>query len=1051
MKNRSIWRRGTWLAAAAGAAMALVATAEPDGAMLQPVDAPAGDPTAAPSPAEMARMMAMGGGGGSASEREFPKFDDVSKGYRKVVSTADESSFYGLWVRDKDGHVLAELPRGYESRKQFFAMTVGGGDAYAGLQVGDVYCYWKRFDKRLALIAPQISVKSDGDAESRASVERLFTDRVILDVPIVCMGPSGQPVIDMNGLLLGNAAQFFGFSAAGLRTNLVQVDKAKGFPENVEVAYKLPSRNGSFITLHYSISNIPGRGSYQPRKADERVGYFTTWYKDLGQFERDKVWVRYITRWHLEKRDPKLKMSPPKEPIVFYVDAATPVRYRRWVKEGIEYWNKAYEQVGILGAIEVRYQDAQTGAHMDKDPEDVRYNFIRWLSNDEGTAIGPSRVHPETGQILDADIVLTDGFIRGFVNEHQILTDTAMQAFGPEALAWLEKNPQWDPRMRLATPAERDLLTAQRAARGVVRYGGHPAAADFGELLGTNEFDGLAGRNVQMSGLCMAGNGKIAQVAAMRMVMDIGLEALTEAPADELARTTTGPDSADEIPPEVLELIKKQLADNPQLLDQLSPEIRAKLGYGAATNGEPEEKEAETPEDKPEPKKGKNASESMLDGLPEEFVGPLLADLVAHEVGHTLGLRHNFKASSVNTMEQFNSEQFKGQKPWGGSVMDYNGMNFRVDAGEVQGDFAMIDIGEYDKWAIEYGYTSGDPAKVASRVAEPGLVFGTDEDTWGPDPLITRWDLGADPITYADQTVKLAGRLRGKILDTWVKDGQSWSRARRGYDISLWLHTGQMSNISRWIGGSYVNRDKKGDPNARTPIIPVEPDKQRQAMSWIFTNIFRDSAYGLTPELLQHMTTDRWWDDGGMATLFTDPAYTIHDRIMGIQASALTMLMNPTTLQRVYDNEARVPAGEDAFTLPELFDGVMNEVWTELQSPSSQRFSNRSPMVSSLRRGLQREHVNRLIDLSFGVADGPAGMAAANLATAQLRELQGKLAESLKNASRLDTYTRAHLSEANVRIEKALEAQYVYNGGGGGATVINFYGKEAPGEQQPRP
>ena len=91
-----------------------------------------------------------------------------------------------------------------------------------------------------------------------------------------------------------------------------------------------------------------------------------------------------------------------------------PVRYRRWVAQGVEYWNKAYEKIGFLNAIEVDYQDAQTGRNMELDPEDVRYNFIRWLNNDIGTAIGPSRVNPMTGEILDADIILTDGWIRHF-------------------------------------------------------------------------------------------------------------------------------------------------------------------------------------------------------------------------------------------------------------------------------------------------------------------------------------------------------------------------------------------------------------------------------------------------------------------------------------------------------------------------------------------------------------------------------------------------------------------------------------------------------------
>ena len=154
-----------------------------------------------------------------------------------------------------------------------------------------------------------------------------------------------------------------------------------------------------------------------PAIADQRIGYFTTSYSDYGKYKEDEVAVNFINRWHLEKRDPSLKVSPPVEPIRFYIEHTTPVRYRRWVKQGIEFWNQAFEKIGISDAIEVVYQDKSTGANMDKDPEDVRYNFIRWLNNNQGTAIGPSRVHPETGQILDADIVLTDGWIRYFNEE----------------------------------------------------------------------------------------------------------------------------------------------------------------------------------------------------------------------------------------------------------------------------------------------------------------------------------------------------------------------------------------------------------------------------------------------------------------------------------------------------------------------------------------------------------------------------------------------------------------------------------------------------------
>jgi hypothetical protein len=86
----------------------------------------------------------------------------------------------------------------------------------------------------------------------------------------------------------------------------------------------VPDATGTMKTFHYSISNIKGTPGLPPREADERLGYFTTTYRDLGKYDRNEVNTRYINRWHIEKADPKLKMSPPKEPIVYYVEHTVP-------------------------------------------------------------------------------------------------------------------------------------------------------------------------------------------------------------------------------------------------------------------------------------------------------------------------------------------------------------------------------------------------------------------------------------------------------------------------------------------------------------------------------------------------------------------------------------------------------------------------------------------------------------------------------------------------------------------------------------------------------
>ena len=903
---------------------------------------------------------------------EFPPLEEVLKDYEKVISTADgEKSFYDIWTREKDGQMLAAIPAGdiMRPKKFFIALTIASGEDYAGLQAGDLYVYWKRYDKRLALVEPNIQIKSTGDRESKSSVERLFTDRVILDVPIVTMS-GGSPVIDMDELLVGQAGKFFGPSVRVTNPRLIKIKEAKAFPKNVELAFEIPTANGRLQTLHYSISEIPENTGYKPRKADERIGYFTTGFNDYGQFKDPDTMVRFINRWHLEKADPSLSLSPPKNPIVFYIEHTTPVRYRRWVREGLLYWNKAFEKVGISNAIEVYYQDEQSGAHMEKDPEDVRYNFIRWLSNNRGTAIGPSRVHPETGQILDADIIITDGWIRYFwTTYHEVMPEIAMEGISPETLAWLEDHPNWDPRILLAPPAQREHIEEELAKRGHLAYGGHPVTQVQANLIGDDEYDGLAGRTSQVNGLCTLAQGMAFDVALFRMNM-----ALMAGQNDE------------------------------------------------------EEKDKDK-EKKEEDEKKEEKKEPMIDGIPESFIGPMLAELVCHEVGHTLGLRHNFKASSVYTMAEINSKELKGTKPLASSVMDYLPANMNFKDGEVQGDYTMIGVGPYDIWAIEYGYTQNekDLKAILNRVAEPNLQYATDEDTFGPDPLARRYDFSKDPLDYANNQMRIAKYNRGRIIDKLVKEGDSWAKTRRTYEMTLGMQMRAVSMMANWLGGAYVHRDKKGDKGGRLPIEVVPAKKQREALNFVIENTFRDEAFGLTQDLLRRMTVDKWWDN--MSSVLADATWPIHDRIMGIQANVLAMMMYPSTLRRIYDNEFLVSADEDALTLPELLDTINNEIWSELDKKPEKKYTDREPMISSLRRNLQREHLELLIDLSRSDYMGTAAYKPiATLVVEKLRQIKENKIDPILETSNdnLDPYTRAHLKDASMQIKKALDANYIY-------------------------
>lgn len=919
----------------------------------------AGDATSMPTPEQVAALAAQRAGNAGADDKkkdDFPPFDKVIEGFDKV-SNVDAKAMYDLYIDKKSGKVLAALPRDYERQNLFIGLTFAGGFPTAGIQYGDMYAKWRRYDKRLALIEPNLATRSTGDKQSQMSRDMLFTDRVITDVPILTMSPQGGPVIDVTGLFVGKADTFFGAQVRGAQQQLARTVSTKAFEENVELRFEIPARDGRLLTMHYSVSVLPENTGYKPREADNRVGYFTTSYLDLGDPSTEQPYTRYINRWKLEKADPKLAMSPPKEPIVFYIEHTTPIRYRRWVRQGVESWNKAFEEVGIINAIEVYQQDATSGAHMDKDPENVKYNYIRWNSNGASFAIGPSRVDPRTGQILDADVVMNDGWIRAYALQFdRIIPTIATEGFAPETLAWLDENPQFDPRISFAPAADRQRIIAQkntlRATGQQPPMAGHAAFNASEHMMGVTPFDGLPNRVSQMSGYCMHGEFKSMDIGVMRL----GLEAL------------------------------------PSMII-------------AAEN-----------------------SSQEIDGVPEDFIGPLIMDVVIHEVGHVLGLRHNFVASSLYPIEEINTEEMKG-KSQAASVMDYNPININFGDGPVQGDWTMQAPGPYDFWAIRYGYTDDKNVKdVLAEYTKPEHRYQTDEDTFGPDPLARRYDFGKNPLDWADSRMRLVKDLRGKILDKAVDEGDEWSKVRSHYFTLLGQHTLAVGTAANWVGGTHVARTVKDKDNTLPPITDIDPEMQRRALKFVVDNAFRDDAFGLSEDLLYKMTVTKWWDEGGISSIGQDQTLDVHDRIAAIQTSAMTMVLNPTTLRRAYDNEFRIDSSEDALTVAEIMDTIFSGVWEELDKSPSKSYTNRESMISSLRRNLQRQHIERLVNLSNpSPVFGASGKPVSTLAVLQLRELDAKLAKALESKNRLDRYTLAHLSDSQQRVKQALEAQYIAN------------------------
>lgn len=139
----------------------------------------------------------------------------------------------------------------------------------------------------------------------------------------------------------------------------------------------------------------------------------------------------------------------------------------------------------------------------------------------------------------------------------------------------------------------------------------------------------------------------------------------------------------------------------------------------------------------------------------------------------------------------------------------------------------------------------------------------------------------------------------------------------------------------------------------------------------------------------------------------------------------MSQLLNPTTLRRVYDNEIRIDENEEALTLFDIMDSVSKAVWKEVEKAPKGKFDERKPAISSLRRNLQAEHLDRLVDLAKSSRRSSAAMKPiANLASMTLRDLQEKVEKASENKS-LDAYSRSHLQDAAIKIQKWMDAQYV--------------------------
>jgi hypothetical protein len=870
----------------------------------------------------------------------YENFDRVVKGSKE---------YDGLFkLHQKDDKLYAEI-RPEQFEKPFLlpiAIARGAGLGGYTLNFGEQWVViFKRVGDKVQVIRRNVHFTARAGTPAAKAVETTYSDSVLFAVRIVSINPQRQAVlINLNDIFMTDLARL---GLGHFDPNRSTWHKVKTFPRNVELEIAATYSGGSYwwddgsnidnrgktVVVHYGLCQLP-EGGYQPRVADDRIGYFLSVVKDFSADGNDTTFVRYVNRWRLERAEPvdhkhPEKLSAPKKKIVYWIERSVPDEFRSAVREGILEWNKAFERIGFKDAIEVRQQQDE-----DFDPEDINYNTFRWITTDRGFAMGPSRANPLTGEIVDADILFDASMVRLWRQDYKKLNR------GKEPASLIEATRKgWN----LLPP---DLYV--RAAAGKLNWNDR-AADDVERSRLRDRLDECR------SGLCQCGTH-------LRYELEMGALALSD--------------------------------------------------RGIVKSNE---------------------------GVPEKLLQQAVKFVVMHEVGHTLGLRHNFKASTMLKNEQLHDTSVTSVKGLVGSVMDYTPINL-APKGVKQGDYFSSTLGPYDYLAIEYAYKPLDGGaesereklrEIAKKLPQPGNDYATDEDLMGSsDPLVNVWDLGADPMKFGEDRIHLSSELLKGLAERVAEKGEGFQRVRQAFDLLLRQYANGAFLVVHHVGGVHMNRDHRDDPDGRDPFVPVKADKQREALRFVQEHVLTDKPFQYAPELLRKLASDRWVHWGTDWWGLSSVEYPLNERILEIQRTALNHCFDPAVLGRVQNSAVQTKGDDKPLQVAEIFRSVTDGVWSDLAPP----VDGKTESSSVVRRNLQREHLKKLADLVLGHNQNdfviiyffsdtpPPPPDAKSLARMHLREISARIDGALKRKDGVDDTTRAHLEECHERIAKVLSA-----------------------------
>lgn len=391
--------------------------------------------------------------------------------------------------------------------------------------------------------------------------------------------------------------------------------------------------------------------------------------------------------------------------------------------------------------------------------------------------------------------------------------------------------------------------------------------------------------------------------------------------------------------------------------------------------------------------------ESMeMNGLKKES----MIELILHEVGHTLGLNHNMKASQLLSKSELENNT---SGVLTGSVMDYVVINVTKDRAK-QGNYYSTKVGPYDVWAIQFGYTpfknENEREALLARSTEPELIFGNDaDDMRSPgkaiDPRVNTGDLSNQPIDYMIDRFESVRMMMKEVKKETLEDGDTYQELRQNFYILSGQYSNASKIISRFIGGVYVDRAVEGQGGSTQPFTPVSYADQKKAMNALSKYVFAKDAWNAPDDLYNYLAMQR----RGYNFFSSPEDPKIHSLVLSIQNRALSHLLHRNTMQRMVDSQLY----GNKYSLGEMMTDLNNAVFR----------SDISGSVNTFRQNLQIDYTKRLASIVSNDKNGYSHTAR-SMALYNLKAIKRMASNGTGN-----TMTKAHKEHLKMIVDDVLD------------------------------